>query len=232
MAKLCDPTAAVRQPGRLLELALGGPQTLRPRLTTGLPLSQRTRMRLQAHHTPPSGRVYHSNGLSLRLLRRCLQVANFGESPECELRLNGILRRSLPEKRLPGIYIVPWATAIVPAVYTRAVGGGRVHQTARKGGEDAKVRDNASGLTAATEPSDLLLARSVGGGSGARSARSTQGSSCCRCSRRWRELRPSAHRHPTRNRHYLPQRPGARVFRRDDGHRDGDLPPQRWWRWR
>src|SRR5215213_1841385 len=39
MAKLCDPTAAVRQPGRLLELALGGPQTLRPRLTTGLPFS-------------------------------------------------------------------------------------------------------------------------------------------------------------------------------------------------
>ena len=41
---------------------------MRPRLTTGLPLSQRTRMRLQAHHTPPSGRVYHSNGLSWRLL--------------------------------------------------------------------------------------------------------------------------------------------------------------------
>ena len=39
MAKLCDPTAAVRQPGRLLEPALGGPQTLRPRLTTGLPFS-------------------------------------------------------------------------------------------------------------------------------------------------------------------------------------------------
>ena len=39
MAKLCDPTAAVGQPGRLLELALGGPQTLRPRLTTGLPFS-------------------------------------------------------------------------------------------------------------------------------------------------------------------------------------------------
>jgi hypothetical protein len=38
---LCDPTAAVRQPGRLLELALGGPQTLRPRLTTGLPFSRR-----------------------------------------------------------------------------------------------------------------------------------------------------------------------------------------------
>src|SRR5215211_1911821 len=32
---------------------------------------------------------------------------NFGEIPECELRLNGILRRSLPEKRLPGIYIAP-----------------------------------------------------------------------------------------------------------------------------
>src|SRR5215216_2802381 len=106
------------------------------------------------------------------------------------------------------------ATAKVPAVYTRAVGGGRVHHTAGKGVEDAKVRDHASGLTAATEPSDRLLARSVGGGGGARSARSTQRSSCCPCSRRRRELRPSAHRHPSRNRHYLPQpqRQGAQVL--------------------
>src|SRR5215208_2229901 len=72
------------------------------------------------------------------------------------------------------------ATAIVPAAHTRAVGGGRVHHTARKGVEDAKVRDNASGLTAATEPSHRLLARSVSGGGGARSARSARGSSCCR----------------------------------------------------
>src|SRR5215208_7695400 len=107
-------------------------------------------------------------------------MANFAESPECELRLNGILRRSLPEKWLPGIYIAPWATAIVPTVCTRAVGGGRVHHTAGKGVEDAKVRDNASGLTAATEPSDLLLARSVGGGGSVGGARSTQGSSCHR----------------------------------------------------
>src|SRR5215212_7159771 len=70
------------------------------------------------------------------------------------------------------------------------------HHAAGKGVEDAIVRDNASGLTAATEPSDRLLARSVGGGGGSRSARSTQGSSCCPCSRRRRELRPSAHRHP------------------------------------
>ena len=35
-----DPAAAaVRQPGRLLELPLGGPKALRPRLTTGLPFS-------------------------------------------------------------------------------------------------------------------------------------------------------------------------------------------------
>jgi hypothetical protein len=45
--------------------------------------------------------------------------AKFAECPECELRLTGILRRSLPEKRLPGIYIAPCATAIVPTVYTR-----------------------------------------------------------------------------------------------------------------
>src|SRR5688500_2558345 len=109
----------------------------------------------------------------------------------CELRHDGVLRRSLPETWLPGTYIAPCATAILPAVYSRAVGGGRVHHTAGKGVEDAKVRDNASGLTAATEPSDLLLARSVGGGGGARSARSIKGSSCCRCSRRGRELRPS-----------------------------------------
>src|SRR5215208_2988290 len=140
--------------------------------------------------------------------------ANFAFHEFCELRLNGILSRSLPEKWLPGIYIAPCATAIVAAVYTRAVGGGRVHHTAGKGVEDAKVRDNASGLTAATEPSDLLLARSVGGGGGASSARSTQGSSCCRCSRRGRELRPSAHRYPSRYRHYLPQpqRQGAQVL--------------------
>src|ERR671910_3627257 len=152
-----------------------------------------------------------------------LHSANFAFHEFCELRLNGILRRSLPEKWLPGIYIAPCATAIVPAVYTRAVGGGRDHHIAGKGVEDAKVRDNASGLTAATEPSHHLLARSVGGGGGARSARSTQGSSCCRCSRRGRELRPSAHRHPSRNRHYLPQRPGARVYRHGKSHRDGDL---------
>jgi len=28
------------------------------------------------------------------------------------------------------------------------------------------------------------------------------------------------------------QRPGARVYRHGKSHRDGDLPPQRWWRWR
>src|SRR5215216_2568275 len=81
------------------------------------------------------------------------------------IKRNGI-RRSLPEKWLPGIYIAPCATAIVPAVYTRAVGGGRVRHTAGKGVEDETVRDNASGLTAATEPSDRLLARSVSGGDG------------------------------------------------------------------
>jgi hypothetical protein len=60
------------------------------------------------------------------------------------------------------------------------------HHAAGKGVEDAIVRDNASGLTAATEPSDRLLARSVGGGGGSvRGARSNQGSSCRRrCSRR------------------------------------------------
>jgi hypothetical protein len=67
---------------------------LRPRLTTGLPLSQRTRMRLQAHHTPPSGRVYHSNGLSLRLLRRCLRITNFLELRKSEVRMYGILGRA------------------------------------------------------------------------------------------------------------------------------------------
>src|SRR5215208_5041156 len=125
--------------------------------------------------------------------------ATFAIKEFCELRLNGVLWRSLPEKWLPGIYIAPCATAIVPAVYTRAVGGGRVHHTAGKGVEDATVRDNASGLTAATEPSDLLLARSVGGG-GARSARSTQGGSCCRCSRRGGELRPACVGHQRHNR--------------------------------
>jgi hypothetical protein len=35
------------------------------------------------------GQVYHSNGLSLVLLGRCLRVANFGELRVCELR--GIL---------------------------------------------------------------------------------------------------------------------------------------------
>src|SRR5215217_4328993 len=103
MAKLCDPTAAVRQPGRLLELALGGPQTLRPRLTTGLPLSQRTRMRLQAHHTPPSGRVYHSNGLSLRLLRRCLRITNFVERRKSEVQLLRIpIPRTQVNRRVSG----------------------------------------------------------------------------------------------------------------------------------
>jgi hypothetical protein len=63
---------------------------LRPRLTTGLPLSQRTRMRLQAHHTPPSGRVHHSNGLSLRLLRRCLRITNFVELRKSEVQLRRI----------------------------------------------------------------------------------------------------------------------------------------------
>ena len=29
-----------------------------------------------------------------------------------------------------------------------------------------------------------------------------------------------------------PQRPGARVYRHSKSHRDGDLPLQRWWRWR
>jgi hypothetical protein len=59
---------------------------LRPRLTTGLPLSRRTRMRLQAHHTPLWGQVYHSNGLSLRLLRRCLRITNFLELRKAEVR--------------------------------------------------------------------------------------------------------------------------------------------------
>src|SRR5215217_8448628 len=129
-----------------------------------------------------------------------------------------MLRRSLPEKWLPGIYIALCATAIVPAVYTRAVGGGRVHHTARKGVEDGKVRDNASGLTAATEPSHLLLARSVGGGGGARSARSTQGRSCCRrgrSARTGRDLRSPAHRHQRRNQHHFirpTRRQGAQVL--------------------
>src|SRR5687768_1033948 len=135
-----------------------------------------------------------------------------------KLRLNGILRRSLPEDWLPGIYIALCATAIVPAVYNRAMGGERVHHTAGKGVEDANVRDNASGLTAATEPADLLLARSVGGGGGARSARSTQGRSCCRrrrSTRTGRGLPRSAHRHQRRNQHYFvrpTQRPGAQVL--------------------
>src|SRR5918995_2447121 len=112
-----------------------------------------------------------------------LHSANFAFHEFCELRLNGILRRSLPEKWLPGIYIAPCATATVPAVYTTAVGGGRIHHTAGKGVEDATARDNASGLTAATEPSDLLLARSVGGCGGTLSA---QGSRCRRRRRRAR----------------------------------------------
>src|SRR5215208_1166980 len=53
------------------------------------------------------------------------------------------------------------------------------------GDHDATVADNASGLTAASEPSHRLLVRSVGGGSGVGSTRSNQGSSCRRrCSRR------------------------------------------------
>src|SRR5215217_1276438 len=144
--------------------------------------------------------------------------ANFAIKEFCELRLNGVLWRSLPEKWLPGIYIAPCATAIVPAVYTRAVGGGRVHHTARKGVEDAKVRDNAGGPTAASEPSHLLLARRVGGGGGARSARSNQGRSCCRrgrSARTGRDLQRSAHRHQRRNQHHFirpTQRPGAQVL--------------------
>src|SRR5215212_10286057 len=51
-------------------------------------------MRLQAHHTPPSGRVYHSNGLSLRLLRRCLRITNFLELRKAEVQL-----RRIPLKR-------------------------------------------------------------------------------------------------------------------------------------
>src|SRR5215208_7128579 len=53
------------------------------------------------------------------------------------------------------------------------------------GDHDATVGDNASGTTAATEPSDRLLARSVGGGGRGGGTRSNQGSSCRRrCSRR------------------------------------------------
>src|SRR3712207_727292 len=113
----------------------------------------------------------------------------------------------------------PCATAIVPAVYTRAVGGGRVHHTAGEGVGDAKVTDNAGGLTAATEPSDLLLARSVGGSGRGGGARFTQGSSCCRrgrAARTGRDLRSSAHpRHQRRNRHHFirpTQRQGAQVL--------------------
>ena len=40
---------------------------------------------------------------------------NFRFLDFCELRIDGILRRFLPEKWLPGIYIAPCATAIVPA---------------------------------------------------------------------------------------------------------------------
>ena len=51
---------------------------------------------------PLEGQAYHSNGLSLVLLGRCLRITNFGNSfmanfreiPECELRLNGVLRSS------------------------------------------------------------------------------------------------------------------------------------------
>src|SRR5215211_5094130 len=47
-------------------------------------------MRLQAHHTPPSGQVYHSNGLSLRLLGRCLRITNFVELRKSEVQLRRI----------------------------------------------------------------------------------------------------------------------------------------------
>src|SRR5688500_10329906 len=47
-------------------------------------------MRLQAHHTPPSGRVYHAHGLSLRLLRRCLRITNFLELRKSEVQLRRI----------------------------------------------------------------------------------------------------------------------------------------------
>src|SRR5829696_8221480 len=47
-------------------------------------------MRLQAHHTPLWGQVYHSNGLSLVLLRRSLRIANF-----LELRYGEVLRETV-----------------------------------------------------------------------------------------------------------------------------------------
>src|SRR5688572_20304746 len=47
-------------------------------------------MRLQAHHTPLWGRVYHSIGLSLRLLRRCLRITNFLELRKAEVQLRRI----------------------------------------------------------------------------------------------------------------------------------------------
>jgi hypothetical protein len=41
------------------------------------------------------GQVYHSNGLSLRLLGCCLRVANFGEYPKGEVRRIPILGTSV-----------------------------------------------------------------------------------------------------------------------------------------
>jgi hypothetical protein len=86
-------------------------EALRPRLTTGLPLSQRTRMRLQAHHTPLWGQVYHSNGLSLVLLRRCLRITNFLELRKAEVQLRRI-PWSGSSRRRGGLHSPPrWAKA-------------------------------------------------------------------------------------------------------------------------
>src|SRR5215204_7055004 len=48
--------------------------------------------------------------------------------------------------------------------YCRLSNVERCRQQTRRGDHDATVGDNASGLTAATEPSHRVLARSVGGG--------------------------------------------------------------------
>jgi hypothetical protein len=130
MAKLCDPTAAVRQPGRLLELALGGPQTLRPRLTTGLPFSPAHQRCACRPTSLPIGykfaTIFEVVGIFFsdiflvlfllsRVARRFPQAnpSLLHYSPECvegdfcELRHNGFLRSS---RNAPGQLASWWRT--------------------------------------------------------------------------------------------------------------------------
>jgi hypothetical protein len=43
---------------------------------------------------PGEGAAYHSNGLSLRLLGRCMPITNFGELRQCEVRRMCLMRSS------------------------------------------------------------------------------------------------------------------------------------------